>query len=89
MLEAKNADLSGGFVQLAAELIAANLWLARKQGIQTLTSPLVGAVTTGDIWQFGLYDPLTHQVRQDLALYRVPDDLEELARVLKGVLTPK
>lgn len=48
VVKAKNADISRGFTQLSAELIALNQWTS-------LASPILyGAVTTGDIWKFGL-----------------------------------
>jgi hypothetical protein len=86
VVEAKQADLTRGFVQLAVELIALNLWLARRQGIPQLERSLLGAVTTGDIWQFGIYDPVDQVVTQDTNLYRVPADLEVLAQTLRGIL---
>lgn len=87
VVEAKNADLTRGFVQLAAELIGLNLWLAKRQGRENLANPLVGAVTTGDIWQFGRYDPLAQEIAQDLTLYRLPDDIEVLAEILKAIVS--
>ncbi len=86
VIEAKNADLTRGAVQLAVELIALNLWLAKRQGIASLLTPLTGAVTTGDIWQFSQYDPTQQQITQDLSLYRIPEDLEPLTQILKGIL---
>lgn len=87
VVEAKNADLTRGFVQLSVELIAINLWLAKRQGLESLDAPLFGAVTTGDIWQFGCYTPTQRQIAQDIHLYRVPDDLIPLAKTLKGILS--
>jgi len=86
VIEAKNADLTRGATQLAVELIALNLWAAKRRGIASLSTPLIGAVTTGDIWQFSQYDPVQQQVIQDLSLYRIPEDLEALAQTLKGTL---
>lgn len=86
VVEAKNADLTRGATQLAVELIALNLWVAKRRGITSLAVPLTGAVTTGDIWQFSQYDPSQRQITQDLALYRIPEDLETLAQTLKGIL---
>lgn len=81
IIEAKNADLSRGFTQLAVELIALDRWT-------TSTEPLLyGAVSTGDVWQFGRLHREQHQIEQDLNLYRVPADLEELFRILVGLLT--
>lgn len=78
VIEAKNADLSRGFTQLAVELIA--LAKAESQAV------LYGAVTIGDTWRFGRLDRQSHQITQDLALYRVPDDLEQLTQILIGLI---
>jgi hypothetical protein len=85
VVEAKNADLSRGFVQLAIELIGLHLWLSKREA-QTLPATLIGCVTTGDLWQFGQYSHASAQVTQDLSTYRVPEDLETLTAILKGVL---
>lgn len=80
VIEAKNEDLERGFVQLAIELIALDQWIESDQAI------LSGAVSTGTIWQFGTYDRQTRQVMQDLNLYRVPADVEDLLRILVSLL---
>lgn len=82
VVEAKNADLPKGFTQLAVELIALDEWSNSNQPI------LQGAVSTGDIWQFALLDRERKQITQDLNLYRVPADLEELLRLLVASLEP-
>lgn len=79
-IEAKNEDLERGFVQLAIELIALDQWI---ESDQTL---LHGAISTGNIWQFGQFDRHSRQVTQDLNLYRVPADLEDLLRILVQTL---
>ncbi|USR89540.1 hypothetical protein NEA10_11645 [Phormidium yuhuli AB48] len=45
-----------------------------------------GVVSTGDIWQFGRLNCQQHQVEQDLNLYRVPADLEQLFPILIAIL---
>jgi hypothetical protein len=82
VIEAKNADLTKGFTQLAVELIALDKWIDGEQPI------LQGAVSTGDIWQFGILHREQKQIQQGLTLYRVPDDLEILVRVLVKILEP-
>ncbi len=82
VVEAKNADLSRGFTQLAVELIALDEWSDSPQPI------LQGAVSTGDVWQFGLLNREERQITQDLNLYRVPADLEDLLRILVASLEP-
>ena len=81
IIEAKNADLSRGFTQLAVELIALQQWTQDEPEI------LYGAVSTGDVWQFGLLHRDGKKIQQDLNLYRVPADLEELFQILVGILT--
>lgn len=80
IIEAKHADLARGFTQLAVELIALNQWTDS-------TEPLLyGAVSTGDVWQFGVLHRQEQRVEQDLNLYRVPADLEDLFRILVAIL---
>lgn len=80
VVEAKNDDLARGFMQLSAELIALD------QGSNTEQSILYGAVTTGDIWKFGQLHRAEKRIVQDLNLYRVPADFEDLMRILVAVL---
>jgi hypothetical protein len=82
VIEAKNEDLERGFVQLAIELIALDQWIESDQPV------LQGAISTGNIWQFGQFDRQSRQVTQDLNLYRVPADLEEILRILVRILEP-
>ena len=82
VIEAKNADLARGFTQLAVELIALGQWIDNETPI------LQGAVSTGDIWQFGILHREQKQIQQGLTLYRVPDDLESLIRILVKILEP-
>lgn len=81
VVEAKQADLTRGFTQLAVELIALDAWIESDEPI------LYGAVTTGDIWQFGSFQRTSRLVTQDLMLYRVPTDLEVLMQIIVGILT--
>jgi len=78
VVEAKNDDLTRGFTQLAVEMIA----LAQVEDQEVL----YGAVTIGDAWRFGRLDSQQQQIIQDITLYRVPDDLEELMQVLVGIV---
>jgi hypothetical protein len=82
VVEAKNEDLERGFVQLAIELIALDQWIESDQPI------LYGAISTGNIWQFGKFDRQTCAITQDLDLYRVPADLNDLLRILINILEP-
>jgi hypothetical protein len=78
VIEAKKDDLTRGFTQLAAEMIA----LAQSRELESL----YGAVTIGDAWRFGFLDVAKKQVTQDFKLFTVPDDLGDLIRILVGVL---
>lgn len=78
VIEAKNDDLTRGFTQLAVELIA--LSHIEEQNV------FYGAVTMGDIWRFGNLDRTQQQITQDINLFKVPDDLDNLVRVLIGIL---
>ncbi len=78
IIEAKKDDLTRGFTQLAAELIA----LAQSQNLASV----YGAVTIGDAWRFGHLDAVKKTITQDIALYRIPDDLPQLMGTLVGIL---
>jgi len=81
VIEAKREDLDYGFTQLVAEMIALDKWERTPE-----QSILLGAVTTGTIWQFGCLHRETKEIEQGLNLYRVPDDLEPLMRILVQAL---
>ena len=78
VIEAKNDDLTRGFTQLAVELIA--LSQVEEQDIY------YGAVTIGDVWRFGKLDRIQQIITQDINLFKVPDDLDDLAKVIVGIL---
>ncbi len=77
VIEAKKGDLDYGFTQLVAELITLDKWQENEQQIY-----IIGAVSTGQIWQFARLDRLKKHIEQGLQIYRVPDDLESLMRIL-------
>jgi hypothetical protein len=78
VVEAKNDDLTRGFTQLAVELIAIS---EVEEG-----DVFYGAVTIGDAWRFGRLEQTKQQIFQDVSLYRIPDDLEDLMKILLGIL---
>ena len=82
VIEAKNADLARGFTQLAVELIALDQWTESDRPL------LYGVISTGDIWQFGCFHREKKLMQQDLVLYRVPADLQELFCILVALLKP-
>jgi hypothetical protein len=77
VIEAKREDLTYGFTQLAAEMIALDQW--EKTSTE---STLLGAVTTGSIWKFGRLNRATKHIEEGLDSYRVPEDIEPLMRIL-------
>ncbi|MEA5617334.1 hypothetical protein VB711_05700 [Cronbergia sp. UHCC 0137] len=80
VIEAKNADLERGVVQLAVELIAFDHW-------SVIDNPILyGAVSIGNIWQFVILHRESKQITQDLNLYRVPNDLETLMKILVALM---
>jgi hypothetical protein len=78
IIEAKNDDLTRGFTQLAVELIAMSHVEDR--------DIFYGAVTMGDVWRFGKLDRENKMIFQDLYLFKVPEDLENLVKVIVGIL---
>lgn len=83
IIEAKNADLEKGFIQLGTELIAFDIW-------SPTDSPLLyGAVSVGNIWQLAILQREEKKLVQDINLYRVPADLEELFRILVAIIRPE
>lgn len=80
VIEAKQADLTRGFTQLAMEMIALDQWTELPQPY------LLGAVTTGNIWQFGVLHRQSKQIEQGLNLYRVTEDIEAVIRILLAAL---
>lgn len=80
IIEAKDENLQRGFTQLAVELIALHQWT------EASTPYLFGAVSIGNVWQFSRCDRRNQVITQDLNLYRVPADLEELVNILVGIL---
>jgi hypothetical protein len=80
VVEAKQGDLSRGFTQLAAEMIALDNWM------DSDTPLIYGAVSIGDVWRFGLLDRQIKSITQDVSLFTVPDNLEALLSILTGIL---
>ncbi len=80
VVEAKNADLTKGFTQMSVELLAIDKLMDED------TNLLYGTVSLGNIWQFGTLDRKGKKVTQDLNVYSVPADVEDLLRILIGIL---
>ena len=86
VIKAKNDDLDYGFTQLFAELIALDQW-ERSPTVQEQPM-LIGAVTTGSLWQFGTLERLDKRLTQGLNAYQVPDDLDDVLRILLHPFKP-
>lgn len=80
IIEAKKADLTNGIKQLAVEMIALDQWMESPQ------KQLIGAVTTGSLWQFSHLNREIKHIHQGLESYRVPEDIETLLRILVQAL---
>jgi hypothetical protein len=81
VVEAKQADLSHGFTQLAAELIALSQWKPQHSNL------LYGAVTTGESWKFGVLNRAEAIVIKDINTYSVPVNLTMLLSILNGIVS--
>ena len=82
MIEAKQGDLQRGFHQLMAELTALDQHPSTKHSVA-----IYGAVTTGDVWQFGHFDRQSKVITQDIELYTIPAHVIQLLRILLGIIT--
>ena len=80
VVEAKNADLSRAMTQLAVQIIAVDL------AEETEDDIIFGAVSTGQEWQFAKLDREKKRFFQDIQTYALPNNLEEVVRILVGVL---
>ncbi len=83
VVEAKNADLTRAFTQLAVELVAVDM------ASETDKNIIYGAVSTGQGWQFGKLNRAEKKFYQDIKTYTVPSNLEEIVRILVGILEDK
>lgn len=81
VIEAKKEDLTNGMKQLAAELIAVDQWTESPQPL------LLGAVTTGILWQFMQLDRTTKHLTQGLENYPVPENIDPLVGILVQALS--
>lgn len=80
VVEAKNADLTRAFAQLAVELVALD------RADETEKDIIYGAVSTGQEWQFGKLDRRRKTFYQDISVYVLPNNLEEILRILIAIL---
>ncbi len=80
VVEAKNADLTRGFTQLAVEMVALD------KSDEDSRKSIYGTVTTGREWHFGKLDRSTKTISQSIESFTVPNNLEEIVRILIGIL---
>lgn len=82
VVEAKKEDLDFGMTQLVAELIALDHWLD-----DFPQTTILGAVTTGRIWQFARLDRQTKYLEQGLENYQIPEQFDPVLRILMQAVT--
>lgn len=80
VIEAKQSDLVKGFTQLAVELVALDQWT------RSDCPRLYGVVSTGEVWQFGIFERQEQRILQDTRTYALFNDLERLVDILLGIL---
>lgn len=84
VIEAKQADLSRGFTQLVAQIVALDLW---EDSPTVAEQPiLTGCVSTGSLWQFACLDRVNKHFTLGINSYRVVEDIEELMKILVKLL---
>jgi hypothetical protein len=83
VIEAKDADMTRGFTQLSVEMIALD------KADETDQEIIYGAITTGNIWQFGCLQRIGKTIYQDIKNFDLIEDLEILVRTLVGILEAK
>ncbi len=84
VIAAKRDDIDYGFTQLMAELIALDQWERSPSSQQQPV--LIGAVTTGTLWQFARLDRTSKQMIQGINGWRSPEDLATVVQILIGAL---
>lgn len=84
VIEAKNADLDRGFTQLAVELIAVDRSLGSED--EPERDRLYGAVTTGNLWQFGVLIRSEKKIAKQIDILPLPANLAEIFAILLGIL---
>ena len=81
VIEAKKGDLERGFTQLAAEMIAMDLY-EEPNGL----SRVYGAITIGEVWRFAVLERAQKQLIKDIHTFRFPEDLREIFSILTGII---
>ncbi|MFM6008560.1 MAG: hypothetical protein ACKPB7_35790 [Sphaerospermopsis kisseleviana] len=60
--------------------------IALDQWINSENPILYGAVTTGEDWLFAIYKRQEKEIIEDLKLYPVPEELNDLVRILVPIV---
>ncbi len=81
VVEAKKGDLEKGFKQLAAEMIAVDIYNESDSPEQ-----IYGAVSIGEVWRFAVLEREKKHMMKDIHTFRFPEDLESIFSILKGIL---
>ena len=82
VIEAKKGDLDRGFNQLAAEMIALDLY----QDEPDSPAEVYGAITIGEVWRFAVLEREKKQLTKDIHTFRFPEDLADIFSILTGIL---
>jgi hypothetical protein len=83
VIEAKKGDLERGFNQLAAEMIAMDMY-EEPSAMQSI----YGAVTIGEVWRFAVLERESKRLLKDVHTFRFPEDISEIFSILSGMLAP-
>ncbi len=62
------------------EMLALDKWTDSEQ------PEIVGALTTGNIWQFGILHRHQKYVEENITVYRVTEELETVLRILLAAI---
>lgn len=83
VIEAKKGDLERGFNQLAAEMIAMDMYEE-----PSAMRNIYGAVTIGEVWRFAVLEREEKRLLKDVHTFRFPEDISEIFSILSGMLAP-
>ncbi len=81
VIEAKKGDLERGFNQLAAEMIAMDMYEEPSAMLN-----IYGAVTIGEVWRFAVLERKEKRLLKDVHTFRFPEDISEIFSILSGML---
>jgi hypothetical protein len=80
VIEAKKGDLDKGFNQLTAEMIALDKYEDDN------SEKLYGAITVGNIWNFGYLDRNKKHIVKNIYNQTIPEDTQEIFSILLGII---